>query len=475
MATIINSSEELEIGTDRTTVGGTPTVVQYLWGEKDENGKKHYPCHRMQGLAVASEARYTAAISGVNSGKTSCGPLWLMRRIEAYLDKWKKEHSNLELNPPKDYEAMICAPTYKLLRDGGIKQLLSVFTGSHLEGEHLKSAGVYKLPKNFGVIYLVSTDVPKSMLSKQCDDVWMDESGSMPQATWHEVQQRVSGKHGRVFMTTTAMEMNWLKTEFADLADAGNPNYAVYSWPSYQNPGFDIASYIEAKDVLPKSLFKMRFEGGFAKQENQVYSNFSNENIKNIAYMPNEPLVICSDFGVSPMAWCISQSIGNEVYVLDEIYIEDNATTPSTLNQLWTTWGHHKGGWAFYGDFAGKQRNSSAARSDYQHILQDERFQETLRTVHYPTKNPDRIDRFNAMQGKLCSASGKRTLFINSRCIKLIEDFRFCYYIPGTRELYKRDKSRGHSTDGLGYYIYARFPVGGQAAPFKSNIEIRMR
>ena len=169
------------------------------------------------------------------------------------------------------------------------------------------------------------------------------------------------------------------------------------------------------------------------------------------------PIIVGSDFNVNPMCWVVGHRIDDRLEIFDEIVLTD-ANTPRTLNELWWRWGHHIGGWQFYGDASGRSRKTSATKSDYAHIWNDERFKKAGRTLHYAAANPDREDRFSATNARLCTAAGVRRVFVDPRCEKLIEDYETRSYKPGTRE--PADAiDQGHASDAADYIIWRIWPL----------------
>lgn len=191
-------------------------------------------------------------------------------------------------------------------------------------------------------------------------------------------------------------------------------------------------------------------------------------------YREDMPLLIGSDFNIDPMSWIIAQADFDKdghcafINVIDEIS-KRNTYTQETLNELWNRWGHHKAGFKFYGDAAGRSGHTSAALSDYIQIKQDKRFWQwtqqptgemvKMPQIYYPKCNPAVADRVAAVNAMLKNAAGFIRMTISKRCSRLIKDLEHVSYIPGTREIDKRDKDATHMSDALGYLVSAIAPV----------------
>jgi hypothetical protein len=178
-------------------------------------------------------------------------------------------------------------------------------------------------------------------------------------------------------------------------------------------------------------------------------------NVQEVTYVPSLPLLIGSDFNVSPMAWAICQAHGKTLHVLDELFVH-NTNTAECLTRLAGKYSGHQGGFEFYGDASGQARKSSASQSDYLQIRNDQRFPRAR--VFYPKANPRIRDRFAAVNAMLCSAAGERRCLIHPRCKNLIHDLSSRAYKEGTSEPDDYG-DLGHITDALGYLIHRRWPI----------------
>lgn len=177
-------------------------------------------------------------------------------------------------------------------------------------------------------------------------------------------------------------------------------------------------------------------------------------------YDPLRPLLVCSDFNVSPMSWCIVQGNQDCLTVIDEISMRDT-NTQETLDELWRRWGHHKSGFEFYGDAAGKQRHTNASLTDYVIISRDRRFADRSGRVRvfYPKSNPAVFDRIASVNAFLRNAQGKIRLMINSKCKELIADLDGISFRENSNEIDKSDPDRTHMSDALGYLIHYKYPL----------------
>ena len=418
------------------------------WGQLGDDGEIHYDAHTEQGKAIASDARFTGACAGTGGGKTCAGPLWFIRQIQQYVDA----------GHTKGFLGFIVAPTHKILRRATVPTWLDTIKGTVFEGVYTPSRSVYALPDGLGIIWTLSANDPEGLVGGQANAIWLDEGGQCPGAVWEELQQRTGVREGHILVTSTPYRPNWFKTELIDRARAGDPDYAVYSWRSCDNPAYPQKEYDRAKRTLPEQLFKMRYDAQFTSAEGRVYYAFEGDiNIRKCSYDPSLLMIVGCDFNVDPMAWVLCHKRGNTLEIFDEIFVH-NTNTPMTLDFLYKRYSNHKGGFLFMGDASSRQRKTSATTTDYLHIANDTRFKALGLNISFPDSNPPVLDRLAAVNGKLASADGTRTLFIDAECENTVRELEQTYYKEGTRDVIKT-KDGPHITDALGYIVHGIWPI----------------
>ena len=213
---------------------------------------------------------------------------------------------------------------------------------------------------------------------------------------------------------------------------------------------------MSSKDYAEQMLANWVSSAGMA------YHAFNrNENVfTGDRYNPELPLMVCSDFNVSPMSWCVVQGNHEMLNVIDEISLRDT-NTQETLDELWNRWGTHKAGFEFYGDAAGQQRHTNASLTDYIIISRDRRFADSSGRVRvfYPKRNPAVFDRVASVNAYLKNAQGRIRLMISSKCVELIKDLDSITFKENSSELDKSDPDRTHMSDALGYLIHNKYPL----------------
>lgn len=236
-----------------------------------------------------------------------------------------------------------------------------------------------------------------------------------------------------------------------------------FTWPSEDILRPEALAY--AREHLDIRDYNEQYRANWEDASGRIFHAFNDVlNVSDqVSYDSSKPVCVGSDFNVDPMAWILGHG-GEKPVVFDELFIH-NTNTQETLNRLHAKYSSHLGGWEFYGDATGAARKTSAATSDYIQIRNDERFKG--KRVFYPRKNPSLINRFAACNSLFCNAAQKRHLYVHPRCVNLIKDLKDRAYKEGTREPDDYGEL-GHITDGLGYWLYRRYPVkivGSMTAP----------
>jgi len=91
-----------------------------------------------------------------------------------------------------------------------------------------------------------------------------------------------------------------------------------------------------------------------------------------------------------------------------------------------------------------------------------------------PRSNPIVKDRLAAVNAKLCNSNNFRSLFVNSRCIHLIQDFEQVTTKAGGGDFDKSNLALTHISDGIGYMIATEFPIiSKQIQGIKHNVFMR--
>ncbi len=222
------------------------------WGQLVK-GVKQFPLHPGQSVIMRAEQRFVLACAGTGGGKTVTGPLWILKQIKRLLDKGQTKINGL-----------VVAPTYPVMERATAPTLISTFEGTTLEGRWIKP-NKYVLPRDMGIIWLLSADNPHGLEGGQFDFGWLDEGGQIKYDSWVAIQGRLGQKRAPCLITTTPYGQNWLFHRFFKYARMGDPDYFVHQFPSIANPAYPREEYERAKRTMSAQRFAMRYQGEFIK------------------------------------------------------------------------------------------------------------------------------------------------------------------------------------------------------------------
>jgi hypothetical protein len=210
--------------------------------------------HAGQWAAWTATERYVALIAGSGGGKTAFGAAWLLRELA---------------ERPGDYLAI--SPTYPMLVRVLAPALLALATP--YGATYQKADGRILLGQS--TVFLASADAPERAEGLHVRGAWLDEAGQMGALMWEVARRRVAGHQGRILLTTTPYNLGWLKSQVADRAANGEPEYRVVTFPSIANPAYPREEFERARRELSPDRFAMFFLGEFRRASGLVYPDWS--------------------------------------------------------------------------------------------------------------------------------------------------------------------------------------------------------
>lgn len=402
--------------------------------------------HDTQRLAWREKARFLGLDCGRGSGKTTMSKRKLVL-AQAIKKPWPVK---LFYGAPTQDQAMRIAwedlldltPDEWIDKDRTVKGRLCTKFGSELR--------------------VVGLDKPQRLEGVQYDGGVIDESCDIRAKTFDlSIRPALSHRRGwcwRIGVPKRAGIGAHEFKEFCMRARAGTiTNAAAYTWSSDGLvPQEDLD---QAKETMDPKDFNEQFGGRWEKAGGGIFYAWDGEyNTRPCGYRPDIPIVVGSDFNVDPMAWVLChQYPGPRLEMFDEIWLRD-CNTDKALSVLHGRYADHKGGWEFYGDATGDSRHTSASESDYAKIYNDPRFKAMGRSVHYPSTNPSRKDRFSACNALVCNANERRRMYVDPRCENFLRDVVARAYKPGTMDPDDYGDV-GHITDAWGYIVAGKFEV----------------
>jgi hypothetical protein len=263
-------------------------------------------------------------------------------------------------------------------------------------------------------------------------------------------------------------------------AREGLPGWAAFHWKSADILPPHIIE--QARANLDPLVFQQEYEADFIVFSGRAYYNYRPDfhGVERVAegYSPEHPLILMFDFNVDPGVCAIGQEMKYEgdlpnvaediTAVIGEVYIPRNSNTEAVCRRILKDWGEHPGDVLVYGDPSGGGRRTVAAKpggNDWDIV------REVLRP-HFGTRlrmrvkkaPPSERSRINAVNSRFRDASGTVKMLIDPRkAPKTCRDFEGVTLLEGgSGEIDKgkhKDDGLTHLSDGVGYYIAARYPV----------------
>lgn len=417
------------------------------------------PLSDFQEEMIKDPTRFKVAVCGRRSGKTT------IARVKAYIHALENPGSFI----------WIVAKTYSQVESlywdalVGSGRPVGVGRGQKLIPDKLientwRSSHTIKLI-NGSVIQLKGADNPDSLLGEGLDLLILDEFQSQNPKVWYMLYPMVSDTGGEIWVIGTPRGLN----HFYDLFEYGNENsiFKLDNWKSWQVTTEEAGQVPQeeleiAKQTLSPKEFRQEYLASFENMSGQVYSEFDEENIsKDISVSPindagrhiDVPLLVGMDFNVNPMCAVVGVRMNNELWIGDEIKLE-NSNTREMIQEIKRRYPNRR--IFVYPDPSGSRRQTSSSSTDHQ-LLQDAGFKIRARKSH-----PAIRDRINCVNALLNNANGERRLFVHSSCSNLIKTFKGLVYDENGQP----DKSSGldHMSDALGYLVEFEFPINKSGA-----------
>lgn len=403
--------------------------------------------HPIQSAYYRSKARFNIVCAGRRSGKTELA----RRKVVRYLGVQKPWSNPLYFYalPTRAQAGLVAWPALKAL-----------VPPHWLDGDPSESE--MSITTVFGSkLYVVGMDKPQRIEGVGWDGGVVDESSDHKSGSFdRSIRPALSDRNGWCDRIGVPKRSGPGAGEFKKVflrGMRGTDGFQSFTWPSWDIlPEEEIR---EARSQLDVKDFNEQYGASWETVGGQIFHAFDTVlnvgNNETITYHKDLPLLIGTDFNVDPMAWVVCQAVGDELHVIDELFIR-NTNTFSALAALGKKYGTHEPEVRFYGDATSRARKTAASESDYIQIRNTKHFKTTR--VYFPMSNPHVQDRFSATNAMMLSASGKRRLRVHARCVNLLRDIELRSYAQGTNKPDDHDDI-GHITDALGYLIFQLYPL----------------
>jgi len=354
---------------------------------------------------------------------------------------------------------LIGAPTYPMLRDATQQSFFEVLEENDIPYTFCKSEGVLKFTETWSRILFRSMDEFERLRGTNIAWFGLDELTYTHEDAWLRLEGRLRDAKATQltgFAVWTPRGYDWVYRRFVE---RGTTGYELIRAKAFENTHIldTIPDYYERlMSSYDEAFYKQEVLGEYLNTRSQrVYSAFDYaEHVKPLT--PDNRLPICwaLDFNVDPLCSVIAQIDGDRVSVLDEIVLS-RAMTQEACDEFSKRYGGHAAGYEIFGDASGQAR-STRGNTDYEIITAHFKARRERMRYVVPRANPRVIDRTGYVNSKLRTADGERRMTIDPKCKELIKDFEQVSYHESGFEIDKdKDRRRTHSSDALGYLVYA--------------------
>lgn len=196
-----------------------------------------------------------------------------------------------------------------------------------------------------------------------------------------------------------------------------------------------------------------------------AYYCFAPENIVKQDFDRTAKTIMCWDFNASakkPMSTGLVQEINGKWYLTKEFAYKNSNTDEQCrkVKEFFDEVGF-VGVLEVTGDYSGHRKESNASRSDYAIIEHYFRNYSNFIINTRPTLSVK--DRIASLNAKFRNMLGERGLFVDSRCVKFIEDLQQTRWKESGMALDDTDPERTHLSDALSYFTHYYYRIGAES------------
>ena len=300
---------------------------------------------------------------------------------------------------------------------------------------------------NGSEIALRGADNPDSLRGVGLDFLVLDELDDMKPETWYEVlRPATADKLARVLFIGTPKGYRTLK----ELSETDSPHWRSWHYTTLDGGNVSPDEIQQARQEMSGRQFRQEFEASFESLAGRVYSNFNRQDSVSPTKDHQGELMIGVDFNVDPMTAVVGVRVADQLHIVNEIILR-NSNTEEMAQEICRLYPHRH--ITTYPDPSGRARKTSATagKTDFT-ILKQHGFK-----VIAPKKHPLVVDRVNTVNALLRTSDGRRRLYVDPGCKKLIKGLDGLTYTQKGQP----DKESGldHLPDALGYLVCAEYPL----------------
>lgn len=388
---------------------------------------------KAQRMIADAPFRFRVAVCGRRFGKTHLA----LRELAKYASK-------------PDQRVWYVAPTYRMAKQILWKKLKKKLVGLNWVKKVNEQDLTLELV-NGSEISLRGADNYDSLRGVGIHFLCIDEVADIDKEAWYEVlRPTLADTQGHALFLGTPKGMNWFKEIYDNFTTKKN-------WMSFQFTTLDGGNVPEeeveqARQDLDARTFSQEFLATFENFSGIIAYAFGTHNIKPAdAVNPNEPLILGTDFNVSPMSCTVMRRTRDGLHQIDEIVLY-SSNTNELIDEIRNRYPGNP--ITIFPDPAGVQRKTSANGNTDIKLLENAGF-----TVRYHRQHPLVKDRINAANSLFFLRDDNSTRFyIDPRCKHTIKSLQqFCY--KEDTQIPDKDSGFDHMFDALTYAIQFLFPI----------------
>lgn len=403
--------------------------------------------HSVQARLVTDRCRFKVVPAGRRSGKT---------------ERFKRFVVREAMRTPGPY--FVAAPTRDQVKRIYWSDLKLLSFASMLPERPSESDLIIRFP-NGSTISLIGLDQPQRMEGVFWKGGGIDEIADTRPNAWPEnISPALDTFDPR---TPDYRAWCWLLgvpdglNHYFDLAEyartSGDPDWGLYHWRSSDILPEDVIE--AAKRRMSARQYKQEYEASFETASGRVYDDYSAENETAETIKPHEQLMWGHDFNFTPLSSFVGVRRDDALFILDEIVLTSAVARQSALEFVAKFETHENRNLVLYGDPAGRAGEKHGHASDYTEIEQVLRANRWTVTRKVKAAAPAIRDRQNAVRAKICSAAGKRSLFVNPHKAEYAHKGLATVQIKRGSTFLEVDGDYQHITTAIGYCVDHEWPI----------------
>ncbi|MCM1296024.1 MAG: PBSX family phage terminase large subunit [Muribaculaceae bacterium] len=394
---------------------------------------------------------------GYGSGKTWCGSLLGILLARKY----------------PGCRGLVGAKEYELVRKTTLVSYLEHLEAlGYKQGVHYTYNKVDKIIKfkNGSEILFSQLDNPEKFKSLNLHWAEIEEASQVTDNTLKQLLGRLRntyrGKNWGDFKyrlfghTNPQPNKDWIYKRFVE---DKQENYRIIIAPTTNNIYLPEHFVKELESAYDPEYYRINVLGEHGDYNSGlVVKGFTDENIKELRYVPGQTIHLTCDFNVDPMMWCLAHRDNENVFYFDEVVVE-NATTEICMKEFIRRYPNRDEQIIINGDASGDNRSTQSQYTNYatmRKILRESGYKNVK--FHLRDYNPPIQNRVAAFNARVRNSNGEVRLFVDKKkCKHLLNNIHNLKYKEGTTIIdtptihqIKQDRDKkfyGHIFDAASY------------------------